>query len=222
MKNICVLIPSYNEAKTIGALVRAVKAKGYVVYVVDDGSTDGSALIAMNEGAVVVRHKVNKGKGASLREGFSHVLKKGYEAVVVMDGDNQHEVEDIGNLITRMEATGADMIIGNRMQDTSRMPKVRILVNSFMSFMISVISGQRLPDTQCGFRIISRRALGAMRLLSSNYEIESEMIIQCARAGFRMESAPIKTVYEDQISKINPFVDTMRFIGFLIHTAMRR
>ena len=85
-KAIAVLIPSYNEERAIGGIVRTLRGRDFPVYVVDDGSTDRTAEIASGEGAVVVRHKTNKGKGASLREGFAHILKRGYEAVIVMDG----------------------------------------------------------------------------------------------------------------------------------------
>ena len=217
----CVLIPSYNEERAIGRLIRALRARSLTVYVVDDGSTDNTAGIATSEGAVVVQHKVNKGKGASMREGFRHVLKKGFESVIIMDGDNQHEVADIDAFLARMEETGADMIIGNRMDDTSRMPPERIWINRLMSLLISILAGQKVPDTQCGFRLIKARLLESVKLESSNYEIESEMIIKAARCGYRIESVPIKTIYEDQKSRIHPVFDTLRFFLFLIKVSLK-
>ena len=222
IKNLCVLIPSYNEARSIGRLVDSLRAQGLTVYVVDDGSIDDTAGIAESKGAVVVKHKVNKGKGASLREGFKHVLKKGYEAVVVMDGDGQHEVEDIGNFLRKMEETCADIVIGNRMLDTSSMPVSRVHTNRFMSGLISMIAGQEVPDSQSGFRLIKSAVLDKIKLKSSNYEIESEMIIKASREGFKIESVPIKTVYEGEESKINPVLDTLRFIAFLVKVTFSR
>ena len=220
--NPCVLIPSYNEARSIGHLVSELRVRDLTVYVVDDGSTDKTASIAESVGAVVVRHKENRGKGASMREGFKHILKKGFDSVVVMDGDGQHIVEDIGNFIEKMKATNADIVIGNRMLDTSSMPALRIHTNRFMSSLISLIAGQDVPDTQSGFRLIKREVLQKVRLESSNYEIESEMIIRAARAGFRIESVPIKTVYRDEKSKINPIIDALRFIAFLLKTMLSK
>jgi len=188
---------------------------------VDDGSTDKTAELAAAEGAVVVQHKVNKGKGASMREGFSHILKRGFELVVVMDGDNQHEVEDIDAFLSRMEETGADMVVGNRMHDITLMPSERVHTNRFMSSLISMISGQKVPDTQCGFRLIKASLLESIRLESSNYEIESEMIIRAAKKGYRIESVPIKTIYRDEKSCINPVVDTLRFFYFLIKISLK-
>jgi hypothetical protein len=108
------------------------------------------------------------------------------------------------------------MIIGNRMLDTASMPRHRIITNRFMSTMISRLSGCYVPDTQCGFRLIKRDTLQKIKLESSNYEIESEMIIKAARAGCTIESLPIKTVYEDERSRINPVFDTIRFIILMV------
>jgi glycosyltransferase involved in cell wall biosynthesis len=218
----CVLIPSYNEARTIAKMVSELKAKGLTVYVVDDGSTDDTALIAQAEGAVVVKHKYNKGKGASLREGFSHILKKHFDTVLVMDADGQHKTQDVEAFFMTISKTGADIVIGNRMRDTTAMPLIRILTNRFMSFLISLISGQRVADSQCGFRLIKRGVLETVKLRSSNYEIETELIIKAAKANFKITSVPIMTVYEDETSKINPLVDTFRFIVLLLKTALGR
>ncbi|MDD5422683.1 MAG: glycosyltransferase family 2 protein [Candidatus Omnitrophota bacterium] len=222
MSSTCVLIPSYNEARSIGGIVRELKEKGLDVFVVDDGSTDNTASIAESQGAIVVKHKVNKGKGASLQEGFKHILKKNFDAVMIMDGDGQHKVSDIDGFLSKMEETGADVIIGNRMMDISSMPLIRIHTNRFMSNLISIICGQKIPDSQCGFRLIKREVLDKIRLTSSNYEIESELIIEAAKKGFKVESVPIMTVYEDEKSKINPVIDTLRFLFFLIKLSLRK
>lgn len=222
ISNPCVLIPSYNEARTIGSIIMELIAKGLTVYVVDDGSSDDTANIAHAEGAVVVKHKKNMGKGASLREGFRHIIKKGFDAVIIMDGDGQHLVADIGNFIEKMEETNADIVIGNRMLDVSSMPEERKHTNRFMSGLISMLSGQRIPDSQSGYRLIKREVLEKINLESSNYEIESEMIIRSSRAGFKIESVPIKTIYKDETSKVNPVVDTLRFIAFVIKIMFKK
>ncbi|MBI5143833.1 MAG: glycosyltransferase family 2 protein [Candidatus Omnitrophica bacterium] len=222
IKNFCVLIPSYNEAKTIGGIIKELKRRGLTIYVVDDGSIDDTASIAKAEGAVVVTHEKNKGKGASLREGFLSILESDYDCVLVMDGDNQHALSDIDSFFKKMEETNADMVIGNRMLDTSSMPHTRLLVNRFMSQVISRIAAQYIPDSQCGFRLIKRSVLQKIRLESSNYEIESEMIVKAAREGFKIESVPTKTVYQDEKSRINPIVDTIRFVALLLKILLRR
>ncbi|MBN1526784.1 MAG: glycosyltransferase family 2 protein [Candidatus Omnitrophica bacterium] len=222
MKKICILIPTFNEAKTIGQIIRDLKRLSLAAYVVDDGSADESASISEREGAVVMRHPRNMGKGAALRTGFERILRDGFDAVLVMDGDGQHTIEDVERFIKEEEYIGADMIIGNRMLETSAMPRHRVVTNKFMSGVISRLSGQYVPDTQCGFRLIKREVLQKVKLESSNYEIESEMILLAARERFTIESLPIKTVYRDEKSRINPLVDTLRFIMLMAKILCRR
>lgn len=219
---ICVIIPSYNEARTIGGIIRGLKEKGLFVCVVDDGSVDGTSSIAEREGAHIIRHEKNKGKGASLRSGFEYVLGEPFSMVLVMDGDGQHMIEDVDNFLNKESKTGADIVIGNRMSNACSMPLTRRLTNKFMSSIISKICGHRIPDTQCGFRLIKRGVLESISLDSSNYEIESELLFKAARKGFKIESAPVATVYAGEESRINPFVDTIRFITLLIRTLARR
>lgn len=222
MIRICALIPSYNEARTIGKIVGEIRAMDIPVYVVDDGSSDETGQIAEQEGAIVIRNAKNMGKGASLRAGFERVLRGDCDAVVTLDGDDQHEAKSIPVFAKAMEELSADIVVGNRMLDTAPMPFVRQQTNRFMSYLISKICGQEVPDTQCGYRLIKRKVLKDIRLDSSNYEIESEMIIKSGRKGFRIVSVPIRTVYEDQKSRINPIIDTLRFFALIIRTALKR
>ncbi|MDP2929619.1 MAG: glycosyltransferase family 2 protein [Candidatus Omnitrophota bacterium] len=218
MKN-CILIPSYNEARTIGAITKELKGRGLTVYVVDDGSTDKTADIARREGAVVVSHNENKGKGSSLIEGFSHILKRDYDAVLTMDGDGQHKTDDIDNFFKKMDETGADIIIGNRMSNAASMPRARFITNRIMSSIISKMCGQEIADTQCGFKLIKRNVLEGISFEFSNFEIESEIILKAARKGYKIESIPVQTVYRDEMSKIRPMFDTIRFLFFMIKMA---
>lgn len=218
----CVLIPSYNEAKTVGSLVKAVRAEGLNVVVVDDGSVDGTGKIAEAEGACVVRYSKNRGKGASVRGGCGRILEKDYDTVIMMDGDGQHDPRDLPRFLTKISESDAGIVIGNRMVNTKNMPLIRWLTNKCMSFIISMVTHQRIPDSQCGYRIIKRKVLEAINLSSSRYEIESEMLIEAARCGFKIASLPIETIYRDESSQINPIIDTLRFIRFLVRSIGRR
>lgn len=218
MKN-CILIPSYNEARTIGAITKELKSRALTVYVVDDGSTDRTADIAASQGAVVIAHDKNKGKGASLIEGFDHILKKDFDAILIMDGDGQHATGDVDKFFDKMAETGADIVIGNRMLDTASMPIARKITNRIMSRIISNMCGQVIPDTQCGFKLVKRNVLESIKFEFSNFEIESEILFKAAKKGFKIESIPIKTVYRDETSKIKPIFDTIRFLSFLIKMA---
>ncbi|MDP3730870.1 MAG: glycosyltransferase family 2 protein [Candidatus Omnitrophota bacterium] len=217
----CVIIPSFNEARTIGAITKELKTHSLTVYVVDDGSTDKTADIAALQGAVVIAHDKNRGKGASLIEGFDRVLKEGFDTVLIMDGDGQHATSDVDNFFKKMAETGADIVIGNRMFDTVSMPVIRKVTNKMMSRIISNMCGKNIPDTQCGFKLIKRNVLENIKFEFSNFEIESEILIKAAKKGFKIESVPVKTVYRDETSKIKPIFDTIRFFSFLIRMAGR-
>jgi glycosyltransferase involved in cell wall biosynthesis len=213
---ICVLIPTYNEAREISGLIREIRGQGLEVLVVDDGSTDKTAEIAKESGAQVFKNKNNEGKGASLAKGFRYALDRGYDAVITMDGDGQHLPEDIPRFIDLARTPENEVLIGNRMQATKTMPWVRIMTNIFMSWLLSAMTRQAIPDTQCGFRLIKKETLANLDLRSDKYEIESEMLIRASRLGKKIVSVPIKTVYRSEVSRINPFTDTLRFFRFVI------
>lgn len=208
----CVLIPAYNEEKTIGDVVRSINKDIADVLVVNDGSFDNTAEIAKDNGAIVLDYKDNRGKGKALQSGFGYALGNNYDGVVTMDADGQHAPDDIPGIINEAAATGAGVIVGNRMVNPTDMPLLRFITNISMSFILSVICRQNIPDSQCGFRFIKCDCLRGVRFISANYEIESEVLIRASRRGFRIRSFPIKSVYEGQVSLINPFVDTWRFV----------
>ncbi|MFH1045954.1 MAG: glycosyltransferase family 2 protein [Candidatus Omnitrophota bacterium] len=214
--NICVLIPSFNEAKTIAQLVKRVLAQHLVVVVVDDGSADTTAEVAAAAGAAVLKHPHNKGKGAALKNGFRFALNKKYDAVITMDGDDQHSPDDIAHFIQAALTSDADIIVGNRMTASRKMPKVRWLTNKAMSSLVSLICRRKIPDSQCGFRLFKRAVLAEMNPLSDNYEIETEILIEASRKGFKISSIPIQTIYTSKVGSINPVIDTIRFIRYLL------
>ena len=213
--NACVIIPTYNEEKMIGALVGQVKSLGLPVIVIDDGSQDKTSIVAGREGAVVLRNPDNQGKGASLRKGMKYALNSNFDAVITMDGDGQHLPSDINFFLRLAQYSHSQVFIGNRMSKLKNMPWVRVFTNKFMSWLISKITKQKIPDTQCGFRLFKKEALSLISLKTSKYETESEALIRASRLGFRIESVPIKTVYNNEKSQINPFIDTLRFIRFI-------
>jgi glycosyltransferase involved in cell wall biosynthesis len=215
MRFVC-LIPSFNEEKTIGWLVKSLKAQGCDVTVIDDGSTDGTSRIAHENGAEVIINERNLGKGASLRKAFDILKARSYDAVLIMDGDGQHLPGDIDPFIRVYEEKKPGIIVGNRMHKPKDMPLVRWITNALMSWIISGMCRQRVPDTQCGFRLISMKALQAIALNTDRYEIESEMLLEIARAGFKIESVPITSVYDGQYSAIHPWNDTVRFLKFVL------
>ena len=213
----CVLIPSYNVEQTIGDVVRKIKEIGLEVIVVDDGSTDDTERSASENGATVMRHIKNLGKGASIKEGFDFMLKMtNFDTIIVMDGDGQHNPNDIQKFMSRAQECDDDIIIGNRMALTKNMPFVRLATNKFMSFLLSAMCKQRIPDTQCGFRLIKTKMLKKIKFESNKYDLESEMLIKASRMKFKIASVPIETIYRNELSRIHPVKDTIRFAGLLV------
>ena len=212
----CVIIPTYNEDREIGRLVREIKQQGLDVLVIDDGSSDNTSRIARDNGAIVLRNEDNKGKGASLIKGFRYALNNGFDAVITMDGDGQHQPQEISYFIRLAKYSDSGILIGNRMQRSKNMPLIRLLTNRIMSRFISCLVRQKIPDTQCGFRLIKKDVLKSVSLVTSKYETESELLIRSSRLGFKIESLPIKTMYTGEKSRINPFIDTLRFIRLIL------
>jgi len=213
--SIAIVIPAYNEAQTIGSLVKSVRTLGYDCIVVDDGSKDKTEILALEAGAIVLMTGGKSGKGNALKLGFDHVTKKGYEALIAMDGDGQHAPSDIAAFVSLYQKTGVDIVTGNRMQNPKGMPLVRLATNHFMSWLISFFCHQHISDTQCGFRLLKLKVLDVIKLKSSNFEIETEMLIKASKKGFKIASVGIQTIYRDEVSKINPMKDTVRFMAYL-------
>lgn len=212
----CVITPTRNEAKAIGKLVKEIRSYNLDAVVIDDGSIDNTSLIAKDNGAIVLKNEVNLGKGASLKKGFDYAIAQGFDTVITMDGDGQHMASDLPYFIRLAENSDKDIFIGNRMSKTRKMPLTRVLTNKFMSWLISKVAKQDIPDTQCGFRLIRKRVLEKIKLKTCKYETESEILIKAARLGFKIESVPIQSVYANERSQINPFVDTIRFIRLIL------
>jgi glycosyltransferase involved in cell wall biosynthesis len=215
---VCALIPAYNESRNIGGLVREVKKYIPDVLVVDDGSLDNTAVVAQQSGAEVMRNNVNKGKGSSIALGFALLLPRGFDALLLMDADGQHLPDDIPAFLERAGNSPAGLYIGNRMAKTAKMPLTRVVTNKFMSWIISLLCKQPVPDSQCGFRLLKTSLISKLKLTTNRFEAESEMIIQAARSGELIEAVPISSVYAQERSRINPFSDTLRFLRFILRS----
>lgn len=211
----CIIIPTYNEAKNIKELIEQIRGQDLEVIVVDDGSKDDTSLIAKDSGATVLTNQKNEGKGASLIAGFKYALNNDYDAVITMDGDGQHLPQDIPYFMRLAKYSDSALFIGNRMHKAKSMPGMRFLTNKFMSWFISKVARQRIPDTQCGFRLIKKEVLEKINLKTRKYETESEVLVKTSRLGLKIESVPIETIYRGEKSQINPFIDTLRFMRFV-------
>jgi glycosyltransferase involved in cell wall biosynthesis len=207
-----VVIPCHNEERSIGALVDAVRKILPSVFVVDDGSTDGTAGHARASGAEVLKTGKVCGKGEALRAGWLTARERGFRWTLSMDGDGQHAPGDISAFLNCAEKTGASLVIGNRMEQAFRMPWVRRCVNRWMSRRISAMTGHGVPDSQCGFRLMRLDVPAALGLQATHFEIESEQLAAFLAAGERVEFVPVQVIYRGEQSKIHPWRDTMRWL----------
>ncbi len=205
------VIPCFNEAPTIGVVVEAVRRHLSSVFVVDDGSTDNTAELADRAEASIIRHPRNLGKGAALQSGWSRARTEGFQWALTLDGDGQHSPDDIPAFFAAAERTSATLVAGNRLHEPERMPWTRRQVNRWMSRTLSKAAGQRLPDSQCGFRLIDLHALSTLHLKTQHFEIESEVLLAFARHGYRIECVPVRALYKGEQSKIHPLRDAWRW-----------
>ena len=212
---VAAVIPAYLEEKHIADVVRRTLQRLPNVLVVDDGSNDATADEARKAGADVIVHDQNRGKGESIKTGFRYWLEHGSAYVVILDGDGQHLPEEIDRFLAAASTSGAKLLVGTRMNDVSRMPFVRRAVNRYMSRKISRLCGQEIPDTQCGFRMVHRDLMPDLLGGTERFDYETEMLIIASRAGCRVASVPITTVYSDEVSSIHPVRDTLRFFKLM-------
>jgi len=210
------VIPAYQDEKHIGDIVRRTRERLDHVLVIDDGSSDQTAQRAREAGAEVIVHDQNRGKGEAIKTGLGQGIDREVAWVILLDSDGQHLPEEIDRFLSAAaSATRPTFFIGNRMNDVARMPFIRRVVNRCMSSQISRVCGQRIPDTQCGFRMVHRQMVPELLGGGHRFDYETEVLIIASRKGYRIESVPITTVYSDQVSKIHPLRDALRFLKLM-------
>jgi glycosyltransferase involved in cell wall biosynthesis len=215
---ILAVIPCFNEETRIADVVRRCLRHTDAVLVVDDGSTDETAAKAKGAGAVVISHVRNRGKGVALNTGYAYAVRRGYDAVVTLDGDGQHDPGEIPKFIEAAGSSGVHVVLGCRMTDVKDMPGIRRWTNRTTSRLVSRLSGQRMQDSQTGFRLIKCAVLEAVRCVTRNYEAESEILIKAGRKGFHVAEVPVSTIYHGGKSSIHPIIDTLRFIRLVLRS----
>jgi len=215
-RNVAAVIPGYHEEVHVREVAERTRTQLDHVLVIDDGSTDATAERAREGGAEVIVHPVNLGKGESIKTGLRHWLAWAeIEFILILDADGQHLPDEIGRFLAAANASEAGLFIGTRMNDVRDMPFVRRTVNRYMSRRISRLCGQDVPDTQCGYRMVHRSLAPHLLAGTGRFDYETEMLIIASRAGFRIASVPISTIYSDEVSSIHPVRDTLRFLKLM-------
>lgn len=213
--NITVLIPAYNEAKTIRAVAQAALEQCPNVIVVDDGSQDGTARQLDGLPLTLLVNPVNLGKAGSLWRGMQEALKTGAEAVVTLDGDGQHDPRDIPRLLDVARRYPNHVVIGARLHEKDNIPKRRYYANRFANFWIAWAAGYPIADSQSGFRYYPAKLL---RQVHPDHErrhsfvFESEILIDGGRRGIKSVATPIAAVYNEgaRASHFRPVLDILR------------
>lgn len=197
-RKIIVVIPAYNEERFIGSVVLRSKQYAETVIVVDDGSSDDTALVAEKAGAHVIIHETNKGKGGALNTGFEYARQFGADAVVTIDADGQHDAEEISAVVSPVLKEQADIVIGSRyLEATSDVPQHRVIGHIAFNFLTNQVSGTDVTDSQSGFRAFSPQSIQKIKFSSSGFSVESEMQFLAREHSLKVAEVPITIFYHD-------------------------
>ncbi len=213
-KKCCVIIPTYNNEKTLAAVINGVLEYTNQVIVVNDGSTDSTSHILSDFTNVdIVSYPKNKGKGYALRKGLRFAWEKGYKYAITIDSDGQHYVTDLPKFLEKLNESPNAIIIGSRNMDQSSVPGKSSFGHKFSNFWFRFETGINAPDTQSGFRLYPLEPLRKMIFFTRKYEFEIEVIVRAAWKGVEVTSVPIQVYYapkETRVSHFRPFRDFTR------------
>lgn len=209
-----VVMPTYNNAGTIAQVIDDVKKYSDDVIVVNDGSTDETAFILSSiKDIKVIDYPKNKGKGYALKLGLAKAYEWGYRYAITIDSDGQHYADDIPVFIDKIEEKPDSLLIGARNLTADNMPSKNTFANKFSNFWYKVETGEKLSDTQSGFRLYPLNKLQKIHFLTRRYEFEVEIIVRAAWRGVNVENVPIKVYYppvEERVSHFRPLQDFTR------------
>jgi glycosyltransferase involved in cell wall biosynthesis len=195
-KRVVIVIPAYNEERSIIAVIRGLKQQGFArLIVVDDGSIDRTSELAGQEGVILLRHILNRGLGGALGTGINAALRLGAELIVTFDADGQHDPNDVGRLLEPIENGEADIVIGSRMLDPIGMPYPRRLANWTANLVTYLLFQVWTTDSQSGLRAFSSQAAARMQILTSGMEVSSEIIAETVKNRLKCKEVPVKAIY---------------------------
>jgi len=202
MKNIWIIIPAFNEAKVIREVINEVKKEGFKnIIIVDDGSIDDTYSKAKSAGCIVVKHIINRGKGAATQTGLDAAKILNAEIVVTMDGDGQHSASDIKKLIEPIINGKCDVTLGSRLLNKKVMPVSRRFINIIGNIITYLFYGIYVTDSQSGFRAYSKKANEIINTTMDRYEFESEILQQIKTAKLKYIEVPINVKYTEYSKK---------------------
>lgn len=211
---IAVVVPAYNENKRISKVLEKLVDTNLPIIVVDDGSKDQTFNTVKGFKVIALRHKVNLGKGAALKTGAQAAFSLGAQAVVIMDSDGQHKVEELPKFIQLINSGKYDIVIGSR-NLSHGVPLIRYLGNKFASIFIRFLFNIYVSDLLCGYRAFTKQAFNKMNWQSSGYGVETEMIAKIGIYNLKYCEVPVETVYYDKFKGVT-ILDATNILGNVI------
>lgn len=196
---ILIIVPAFNEEKTILSVIKDLFFYGYKnIVLIDDGSLDGTAEVAKNTKIKILRHIINRGLGAALGTGFKYAKDNNYDIAVTFDSDGQHKASDLKKLLNPIIENKADVVIGNRMSFYKKeMPLDRLIINYLADLLTFLLYGVWMTDSQSGLRAFNKKAVGCIKILTEKMEVSSEFLKEIKKNNLRLAEVPIRPVYTD-------------------------
>ncbi len=207
---IAALIPAYNCARSVGAVVVGTLQHVAQVLVVDDGSNDETTLKARQAGAFVLRLEDNRGKGGAVRAGLPWLLAGEWSHILMLDADGQHDPADIPGFLALAEEH--ELVVGNRLHQPASIPAKRFWTNYIGTRALSLMTGFPLEDSQCGFRLVRSSLLRQMELVGRRYSVDTEILVRAGRLRARFAHVPVRVIYNGQTSHFRPVADTVHIV----------
>lgn len=217
-----IVIPIYNEAPSIAAVVRTARRHGPVI-VVDDGSTDGGAAAAREAGAALLRHPRRRGKGAAIRTGVAHAMARGARRILTLDGDGQHDADEVPLLLEAARQAPRAIIIGDRLRASGAVPAGRRNAHCVAGFFINWLTGTMIRDTQSGFRVYPAELFRDVPLRHGGFVLETEILVTAARAGCPIKEVQVTAIYpQGRRSRFHPLRDGCAVGAYLTGQVLAR
>lgn len=211
--NITIVVPFYNEKKHIKEVVGGLSSYKLPIVLVDDGSSD-SYVLKNGPKVTLLKHKINLGKGAAMKTGSDFAFNNGADAVIFMDGDNQHKPEDVKKFIEVLQTGKYDAVFGARNFNYS-VPLVRYMGNKVVSMLLRILFGIYVSDVLCGFKALTKKAYKVVRWESTGYGVETEMIARFGKNKLTYKEIPIEAIYHDKVKGVT-VLDAFGIMGQIV------
>lgn len=217
--NCCVIVPTYNNAQTLGRFLKELKLYTENIIIINDGCTDETCEILKDHPEISCKtHSENQGKGIALKTGFAFAEELGYDYAITIDSDGQHYPDDLDVFLTELESRNSEdkplLLVGDRNMGRDGIPGKSSKGNRFSNFWFLVVTGIELHDTQSGYRLYPVKLVNSLKLITWKFELEIEVLVKAAWKNAEVKNIPIKVFYEEgeRVTHFRPFWDIVRIV----------